>query len=293
MKTYRDKFLDDMQLAGYADRTRECYCREVRRLVEFCGGISPAKIGEEQVRAWMLYLKNDCKFASNSLRITYSGLKFFFTRTCPRSWPVLDLIHAGRECKPPAVLSVAEITRLFRAVRVPQLKAALRIIYLCGLRIGEAVALEVQDVDKDRMELCIQRGKGARRRLVPLPGVGLQILRDYWKLHRHERFIFPAVGRGNLISKAADKTIPLSTIQGGMKAALKDARIRKRDVRVHTLRHSYATHLLELGVPLKHVQHFLGHKNIKTTEIYCHITPTGLRDSLKLIEKFAERVDAG
>lgn len=293
MKTYREKYLADLQLAGYSERTQQCYIREVRRLVEYSGGISPAKIDEGHVRRWMLHLKNDRKFASNSLRITYSGLKFFFAHTCKRSWPVLDLIHAGRENKPPAVLSLDEVRRLFLVLRVPQLRAVLGIIYLCGLRIGEAVALEIQDVDKDRMELCIQRGKGARRRRVPLPAAGLKILREYWKLHRHERYIFPAVGRGNLISKSAVQVLPHSTIQGGMKAALKDARIIKRDVRVHTLRHSYATHLLELGVPLKHVQHFLGHKNIKTTEIYCHITPTGLRDSLLKIEKLAEQIDAG
>jgi site-specific recombinase XerD len=144
-------------------------------------------------------------------------------------------------------------------------------IYSCGLRIKEAVHLQVRDIDSARMLVHVRLGKGGKDRYVPLPQKTLELLRLYWKTHRNPVWLFPAPGRGNIGEPTASAPMPISSVQQAFRAALKDAGISK-DARVHTLRHSYATHLLEAGVNLRQIQVYLGHNSVQTTSFYTHLT---------------------
>jgi site-specific recombinase XerD len=147
------------------------------------------------------------------------------------------------------------------------------------LRLQEAQCLEVSDIDSRRLMVHVHRGKGAKDRFVPLPQSTLQTPRTHWVTHRHPRLLFPAVGRGRHQAALADGPMPKSSVQGAFRQAKEEAGLHKRGLSVHTLRHSYATHLLEAGVNLRVIQQYLGHSQLETTMIYLHLTHTGQEDA--------------
>src|SRR5262249_49724164 len=150
---------------------------------------------EAQVRDYLLHLKNDRHFASASLAIAYSGIKFFDSHTAPRDWPSLKRLRVPREARLPDVLSVDEVRRLIAAVRTPHNRTDFQAVYSLGLRLGEGLHLQVGDIDSARMMVHVHRGQGAKDRYVPLPSSTLQALREYWATHRHPSRLFPATGR--------------------------------------------------------------------------------------------------
>ena len=224
------------------------------------------------------------------MRICYSGIKFFFKHVVKRDWHLLALARAKREKRLPAVLSREEVKRILTKVDAFHNYVYLMTVYSCGLRLQEGLYLEVSDIDGERKMIHIHRGKGAKDRYVPLPEATLALLRKYWRTHRNPKLIFPAVGRSRV--KAPTSTIPMSIegVQGGMRRAKFAAGINKKGVSVHTLRHSYATHLLEAGVNLRVIQKNLGHSNIETTMIYLHLTNAGMEDAYKIINSVMQGV---
>ena len=158
-------------------------------------------------------------------------------------------------------------------VRIFRFRACLTTIYACGLRIGEGTRLRIGDLDSQRMLVHIKGGKGAKDRYVPLPESTLHLLRKFWKTHRNPTWLFPAPGRSGTHMHESTEPLPLTSVQIVFKTALKECRIYK-SASVHTLRHSYATHLLEDGVNLRLIQYYLGHRSPKTTAIYTHLTQT-------------------
>jgi integrase/recombinase XerD len=158
-------------------------------------------------------------------------------------------------------------------------------IYSCGLRLGEGLRLEVGDIDSGRMLLHIRAGKGNRDRYVPLPQRTLELLRELWKTHRHPRFLFPAKGRSGQGASTATEPMSRTTLQGGFRQALKASGIKKH-AHVHTLRHSYATHLLEQGENLRQIQVNLGHKSPITTVVYTHLTSLCKTQHQKRLDDF-------
>jgi integrase/recombinase XerD len=161
-------------------------------------------------------------------------------------------------------------------------------VYACGLRLTEALNLEVSDIDSTRMMLHVHRGKGAKDRFVPLPKTALSILRTRWKTQRNPRLLFPAQGRDSRSASSADTPMAISSVQGAFRAAKREAGIGKRAVSIHTLRHSYATHLLEAGVNLRVIQQYLGHSSLETTMVYLHLTAKGNEDAYALIDSVME-----
>jgi integrase len=152
------------------------------------------------------------------------------------------------------------------------------------LRLTEALNLEVSDIDSARMMLHVHRGKGAKDRFVPLPKTALSILRKHWKVHRNPRLLFPAFGRDSRSASTATTPMAISSVQGAFRAAKREAGTSKRGVSIHTLRHSYATHLLEAGVNLRVIQQNLGHASLETTMVYLHLTRKGHEDAYALID---------
>lgn len=263
----------DLQLLGRAQRTHDGYLREIRKLA--CHfGVSPDRLGEQQIGDYLLHLINDKHFASGSLKVTYSAMKFFYGVTCPRDWDVLKKIKVPKQKTLPTVMTIGEVHRLIAATKRHHNAALLWTLYSLALRNEEGLNLEISDIDSERMTVHIHRGKGAKDRLLPLPHSTLQVMRNHWKQHRNTRLIFPANGRNRKSASQSAKPMNASTIQGCVKRAAIAAGIHK-PVSPHTLRHSMATHLFEAGASLVWIQKFLGHSNLQTTLVYLHLTDDG------------------
>lgn len=270
MTPLRQRMVEDMQLRGLSEKTQEAYVRAVRQLAEHYGK-SPQHIRDEELRQYFLHLTNVKQFSPSAVQVALYGIKFLFQYTLRKEWPTLDLVRPRREKKLPVVLSVAEVRRILGIIRRPRYRACLSTIYACGLRLREGVYLQVRDIDSDRMMVHVQHGKGAKNRYVPLPVPTLEMLRRYWRTHRHAEWLFPAPTKSGVPLSTAAKPMSVSGVQRAFKAALQESGIQK-EASVHTLRHSYATHLLEAGVNLRVIQAYLGHSSPKTTAIYTHLT---------------------
>ncbi|MDE3054833.1 MAG: tyrosine-type recombinase/integrase, partial [Gemmatimonadota bacterium] len=218
-----------------------------------------------------------------SLGIAYSGIKFFYSHTVPRDWPTLKRLRAPAEHRLPDVLSVDEVRRLIAAVRTPHNRIYFQTVYSMGLRLGEGLHLQVGDIDSARMVVHVRHGKGAKDRYVPLPSSTLQALRDDWRTHRHPTWLFPATGRDHRAAATADRPMERSSVQGALRRVVRDLGFRKT-ISIHTLRHSYATHLLEAGVNLRLIQQYLGHRSLQTTMVYLHLTAASQEDARQRIE---------
>jgi integrase/recombinase XerD len=278
----RQRMHQDLQLAGLSERTQEAYLRAVRQLADHFH-TPPDRLSEQQVRDYFLHLKNDRNFASASLGIAYSGIKFFYSHTTPRDWPTLRRLRVRREKQLPDVLSVDEVRQLIAAVRTLHNRTYFWTVYSLGLRLGEGLHLEVGDIDAARMMVHVHRGKGAKDRYVPLPSRTLAMLREYWVTHRHSRWLFPATGRNQRQSALADSPMDKSSVQGAMRRVVRDLKFHKA-ISIHSLRHSYATHLLEAGVNLRLIQQYLGHSSLQTTMVYLHLTTVSQEHALARIE---------
>ena len=286
----RKKMLEDMQLRGYAERTQTSYARAVRQLENYWH--SPAEeIEEQQVRDYFLYCKNEALWSAATMRIAYSGIKFFFTVTLPMDWETIHLLKIKRLATPPTVLSIDEVRLILKTARKPQVKAFLTTVYSCGLRLSEALNLTVTDIDSERMTLRVRDGKGAKERYVPLPESTYLLLREYWKTHRNKRLVFPALGRRHDLGPTAEKPMAISSVQGALRRILKQLPKIRKHATIHTLRHSYATHLIEAGVNLRIVQQYLGHASLVNTMIYLHVTDLGNDDASGRINRLMGGID--
>jgi site-specific recombinase XerD len=280
------RMLEDMDLRGLSERTQESYIRAIRQLAEYCQK-PPDQVSDEELRQYFLYQATVRKLSPVAIRISLCGIKFFFDNTIQRPWPTLRLIRIRSEKKMPEILSRTEVWVILSHVRVPIYRVCLQTIYTCGLRLSEGVRLQVSDIDSSRKMVHIRKAKGGRDRYVPLPEGTLLALRQSWKTHRNPVWLFPACGRGGIHRPVADKPMPYCNLQDAFRAAVKEAGIKKHAT-VHTLRHSYATHLLENGVHLRQIQEYLGHTSPKTTAIYTHLTEISEQQSRKVIDGLME-----
>lgn len=270
MTQLRRRMIEDLQLRGLSERTQEVYVRAVRQLAEHYHK-SPDRITEEELRDYFLYLKNVKHYSRSASTIALCGIKFFYTHTLQREWTTLTFVRPPREKKLPVILSPTEVRTILACVQLPRYRVCLSTIYACGLRLQEGTHLQVSDIDSARMCLHVRLGKGAKDRYVPLPHRILELLRQYWGTHRHPLWLFPAPGRGGTGMATATKPMPRSSVQDAFRAALRESGIPKRAC-IHTLRHSWATHLLETGVNLRLIQEYLGHNSPATTALYTHLT---------------------
>lgn len=279
---------EDLHLAGMSERTHEGYLRAVRKLADFCR-TSPDKITENQLRRFFLHMKNELHYAHGTLRVAYSGIKFFYTRTCKRDWQTLKQMKLQNVKSLPEVITRQQVLQIVQAANTQRMAVYFWTVYSLGLRMQEALNLQVGDIDSARGMVHVHRGKGAKDRYIPLPTSTLQLLRRYWVTHHHPRWLFPADGRDHKLSsdhKARSASTPMSptAVQGAIKKITKQIDFGKK-VSLHTLRHSYATHLLEAGVSLKAIQKYMGHSSLQTTMIYLHLTDSAELDSRRVIEQ--------
>lgn len=290
MTDWYERSMRALQLAGMGERTQQCYTRAVRQLVEFYDK-TPDSISETELQDYFLYRCNETGWSPSTMRICHSGVKFFFTHVLERDWATFNYLGVQKQHRLPTVLSREEVRCILSSVYTYHNRVFLSCVYACGLRLQEALHLEASDIDSARMLIHVHRGKGAKDRLIPLPARLLPMLRAYWKTHRHKCLIFPALGRNCRSGANAKHPMAKSSVQGAFKNAVREAGIRKKRVTIHTLRHSYATHLLEKGVNLRVIQRYLGHSSIDTTMIYLHLTEKGHEDATGLINALMEDLD--
>lgn len=287
MSQLRQRMVEEMQLRRFAPTTQEAYVHWVSELAKYYHK-SPDLVSREEVRSWFVYLTNERKLSRSSVTVALCALKFFYASVLHQDWQEFQLVRPLREKKLPVVLSVEEVQRLLRCVEMPRYRVCLSVLYSCGLRLLEGTQLRVAQIDSQRMLLHIQVGKGNKDRYVPLPQPTLALLRSFWATHRHPVWIFPAkLPR----SWTPPQSQPMDGrgVQKAFQTALHKSGIQKAAT-PHTLRHSYATHLLEAGLNLRQIQSYLGHSSPKSTAIYTHLTQSSETLALDTISRLVEKV---
>jgi integrase/recombinase XerD len=286
MTPLRQRMLEDLQLRGMSERTQECYIRAVRQLAKHYHK-SPDRVTEEELRQYFLWMKNVKHYSRAATTIALCGIKFFFHHTLKQDWTTLKLVRPPRDKKLPVVLSQQEVRDILQQVRLLPYRVCLTTIYSCGLRLQEGTHLQVRDVDSARGLVHVRHGKGGQDRYVPLPQRTLERLREFWKTHRNPVWLFPACGRGGIHRPAATRPFPRTSLQIVFRQALLASGIPK-PASIHTLRHSYATHLLESGVDLRTIKEYLGHRSANTTVLYTHLTDKVQQHSRQALDHLLE-----
>jgi site-specific recombinase XerD len=252
----------DLELKNFSPKTIRCYLDCMVNFVRHYGR-SPVEMGEEEIRGYLHYLITGKKVSQSSINQAYSAMKFFYEVTLGRAWNGIAIPRMKTRKKLPVVLSMGEVHSLLASVTNLKHQAILTTIYSGGLRLGEATRLRVSDIDSTRMMILVQGGKGNKDRYTLLGQRTLELLRCYWKEYHPGEWLFP--------SKDPARPLSGASVQRVLKGALHQAGIKKK-ASVHTLRHSFATHLLESGTDLYYIQRLLGHTTASTTSIYLHIT---------------------
>ena len=273
-----DKYVTDLKLRGYAKRSRQSYRRSLRQFQHFTNKAFE-DMTEEDLREYWICCKEELGWSSATLRISYSAIKHFFTNVLKRDWEVLRTVKFERQQTLPTVLSIDEVRQIIAALGPgTQNHAFFVLVYSCGLRLSEALNLRIADIDGKRELVHVRHGKGAKDRYVFLPETTLGILRAYYRTHRNPEWMFPALGRDGKGGPSADRPVTATTVQGALRRTLKRLGFRKQ-VTPHTFRHSYATHMIEAGVPVRHVQECLGHASLASVMVYLHVTTHGKDES--------------
>lgn len=276
------KFTDFVQLKDYRQPTKDEYVRYVRKLGEHYA-CDPATLTEDQLRAYFLFLRQKKQFGGSAMKLARCALRSFF-RDCHRieGWTVFEEVRIAPPQTLPLVLSREQVAALLRTVREVRYRTALTLIYHTGLRVGEAVRIQLRDLRDTHSEhprLHVRCGKGGKDRYVPLAPTMVAELRAWWKTHRHPTFLFPGPSSGwreraqpANAAQRANTHLSVSAVQNTFRLARATAGLPV-EATVHTLRHCYATHLLEEDVNLRLISQYLGHASLETTLIYTHLTP--------------------
>jgi len=261
-------------------------------------GGDPALLTEEQVRQYFLHLRTEKQYAGSSLGVVLAALRCFYRdHLGRRGWKVWEEVKVRRGQPLPVVLTREEVGRVLAAVRCDRFRTVLGLIYACGLRIQEALRLEVRDVDGRELRLRLRETKGGRERYVPITQTVLDDLRRFWGRHRNPRYLFPGVrsnwksGKISPVELARASTTPMSasSVQGAFRLAVAASGVNP-DATPHTLRHSYATHLLEEGISIRLISQYLGHSSLETTLIYTHLTATSDAQARAALERLGQAI---
>jgi integrase len=278
-----------LALLSGAPRTQHAYYRAIRLLGDHFA-CDPASLSQNQFRDYILHVKTVKHWMPRTIRQTLAVAKLFFVDMLRHTdWTVFSQIKTKDPDSLPHVLTREQVRALIEAIRLRRYRIPIKLIYCCGLRLSECLSLTVDDIDGKERKLWVRAGKGNKDRMVPLPEPMLQDLRAYWKMHKNPRLIFPNAGRGQQhgpelfrrMHEASDP-MPVCSLQRLLVVARKQLRIP--DATIHTLRHSFATHMLEAGASVHTVQRLLGHSHIETTMGYLHLTHQSETGALQIME---------
>jgi integrase/recombinase XerD len=274
-------------------RTQEAYVSYVVLLARHHHA-DPELLKEEQVRDFFLFLRNERHYAGSSIALTLAALRTFFGEHLQsgRDWKLWQELKVRRGQPLPTVLAREEVARLLACVRCDRFRTVLRLIYHTGLRVREACRLEVRDLKEQKGRVHVRQGKGGKDRYVPIAAPMRADLRRFWRRHEHPRWLFPGLkcdwkaGKEESAQRARKATAPMSesAVQNACRLALAASGLKKAAT-PHTLRHSYATHLLEEGVSLRLISQYLGHSSLETTLIYTHLTAISEGKAVAALER--------
>lgn len=257
---------EELRLRGYRGRTVEAYTRCVAKFVEFHG--RPAQdMGAPEIRSYLLHMTEEQKLSGSTVNQAVCALRFFYVEVLKRSWEIETVHYQKRARRLPGVLSESEVSRLISATQDVKQRAIVMTLYSAGLRLDELVHLRPADIESGSMRIRVREGKGGHERYTLLSKTLLETLRIYFKLHRPSDWLF--------YGRTKDEPIRPRSIQR-MVAALGQRAGLSRPIRPHSLRHSFATHLLEGGTSLPYIKELLGHRSLKSTLIYTHVSREGL-----------------
>ena len=276
-------------------RTRHAYYRQLRLIMDHFN-CDPASLSEAQLRDYFLHVKTVKQWRPKTVRQAAACARLFFVdQLGHEDWRVFSQIRARDQDRLPAVMTRRQVIQLLEHIRLRRYRIPIKLIYCCGLRLSECLNLTIHDIRGEEGKLWIRSGKGGRDRLVPIAKTMVEDLRRYWMFHRHELLLFPNVGRGShdrsvvaARMRRASTTMPVSSIQRLIVVARNELNIP--EATVHTLRHSFATHLIEAGAPIHAVKDLLGHQQINTTMVYLHLTHQVQHDCRELIEGLCQRL---
>jgi len=289
------RFAKALALRYDANRTRHAYYRQLRLLHEHFA-CDPVQLTESQLRDYFLFIKLKKGWKPKSIRQALAAARQFFVDLLGHAgWNILRQIRTKDHDTLPAVLTRQQVHDLLNLIRLRRYRTPIKLIYVCGLRLSECLALTIHDIKGTENKLLIRNSKGHQDRIVPLPTSLWRELQAYWKFHRHPLLIFPNVGRGDTDLKMvaqrmqqATAPMPCSSLQRLIIVARKQLNIPAATL--HSLRHSFATHLLEAGAHLHTIQRLLGHKQITSTMIYLHLTHQTTCDALRLMDELCRKL---
>ena len=287
------RYAELLALRYDCNRTRHAYYRQLRLLQEHFG-CDPKVLTQDQIRDYLLFLKFEKHWKPNTMRQAVACLRAFYQELLGQEpWEVFSQIRTRDMETLPIVHSRTDIHRLLAGIRLRRYRTPLKLIYCCGLRLSECLSLTIHDINGDDGKLRIRQGKGLKDRMVPIASDMLEDLRAYYAVHRNRLLIFPNVGRGiqqgaelKTRMRLATTPMPQASLQRLLVVARKELGIP--DATVHSLRHSFATHMIESGASLHSVQRLLGHKKIETTMTYLHVTHQSREDTRALIEALCQ-----
>jgi len=274
----------DLKLAGLSSGTQREYLRAVKQLAAYYRR-SPDQLSESQVEDYILYVRDELGIAKGTFEPMFAGLKFFYINTLGYQWPLLTKkkVRAPRRKRLPDVRSDDDCRRLIAALKKPIYRCCFTLIYAYGLRISEAVSLPISSIDSKQLLLHVI-GKGNKQRVLPLTESILKMLREVWKTHRSEKWLFPSPQtESHLCPQSARYAFSKVRSECGFNDRF----------RPHSLRHSFATHMLQRGVDIRIIQILLGHSSIRTTEIYTHLTEPMREDLRQLLQETTDGLFEG
>lgn len=270
---------------GKAARTIEAYSRAVRRITAFFD-LCPDRLSETHLKTYFDSLIKSHSWST--VKIDRNGLQFFYKHILNKTWIWIDIIKPPQMKVLPDILSVKEVERVINGTRELRYQTYILAAYSMGLRLGEALNLQVGDIDSERMKVHVRLGKGKKDRFVTLPEASLCALRNYWVTHRHPSFLFPA-GRSPEMRQSATRAMDRGGLQKSFKVIVKSCGIHK-PVTLHNLRHCYGAHLVETGLNLRAIQQEMGHECPKTTALYTQLTDVAHQNTSKLINRLVNRL---
>jgi integrase/recombinase XerD len=274
MNALRQRMIEDLRIRNYSPKTVSVYVRHVASFAKHFGR-SPDRLGAEQVRAYQSYLVETKKASWSAFNQAVCALRFFYRTTLKRPDFVKHIPYPRQPKRLPVVLSVEDVSTVLNAVINVKHRTVLMTMYGTGVRLSEALALRVEDVDGHRMQLRVRQGKGKKERYVDLPPTLLDALRTYWKQDRPSGWLFPGQEPGRPLGPSAvQKALYVTRLKSGV----------RKPVTSHTLRHCFATHMLEAGVNLRVIQVLLGHSSLNTTARYLHVASRAMQSKEKIVD---------
>lgn len=276
MTPLRQRMSDELRRRNYSDKTVYLYINCVAAFAAHFRRC-PSQLGVDEIRVWQLHMRDEMQLAWSTYNVYVCAIRFLYGIVLHRKGIIKDIPYAKRPRKLPVILAQSEVLALLAAIPKVRDRVLLTLTYSAGLRVSEVCALQVRDIDGARMLIHVRSGKGQKDRLVPLAAAVLPVLRAWWKVFRPRHWLFPGeYGEGHICQRTVQRALKLGLVAAGI----------NKPATMHTLRHSFATHLLEAGYDIRTVQALLGHVRLDTTQLYNHVVRahvTAMKSPLDLL----------